>query len=205
MRKAIVLAGLALAAAGAAEAADFGVAPRPYAPAPAVFSAYNWMGPYIGANIGLQWGKITRNPTEPTGVAGGAQLGYNWQGNHLVVGLETDIQASSADDMLAPWKFSNPWFGTLRARAGFAVQNMLFFATGGFALGSLKVETAGVSERDIHLGWAAGAGVEAGVTRNVSARVDYLFVSLGDRSYGLTGVSHGLHSHLLRLGINYRF
>jgi outer membrane immunogenic protein len=191
-----------LAAAGtSAKAADV---PMGYT-APAPISAYSWTGPYLGGHLGYQWGNVTRNPADPWGVIGGVQGGFNWQTGQFVIGGEADVTFSGASDTFAPWKFSNPWFGTLRARAGFAVQNMLFFATGGFALGSLRVETAGVSERDIHLGWAAGAGVEAGVTRNVSARVDYLFVSLGDRSYGLTGVSHGLHSHLLRLGINYRF
>ena len=204
MRKAIVLAGVALAAAGAAEAADFGVAPRPYAPAPAVFSAYNWMGPYIGANIGLQWGKITRNPTEPTGVAGGAQLGYNWQGNHLVVGLETDIQASSADDMLAPWKFSNPWFGTSRARVGYAWNNVLFYGTAGFAYGGLELTSAGTTQSRTHFGWTLGAGAELGLTPNWTAKIEYLFFDLANRSYFI-GSSHGLESNLVRVGVNYKF
>ena len=57
------------------------------------------------------------------------QAGYNGQYGQFVFGGETDMQVSDADDTFAPWKFSNPWFGTLRARAGFAMNNMLFYGT----------------------------------------------------------------------------
>src|SRR4051812_11966510 len=73
-----------------------------------------WQGPYVGANLGYQWSAITGNPARPSGLTGGAQAGYNWQSNQLVLGAEADIQFSSANDTFAPWKFSNPWFGTLR-------------------------------------------------------------------------------------------
>ena len=37
------------------------------------------------------------------------------------------------------------------------------------------------------------------------ARVEYLYVDLADQTYALTGAANGLASHLVRLGINYRF
>ena len=40
---------------------------------------------------------------------------------------------------------------------------------------------------------------------NWSAKAEYLYVDLDDRSYSLTGTSHGVNSNLLRLGVNYRF
>ena len=66
---------------------------------------------------------------DPSGVAGGVQVGYNWQRGQFVFGGETDLQVSDADDRFASWKFSNPWFGTLRARAGFAMNNVLLYGT----------------------------------------------------------------------------
>ena len=68
-------------------------------------SAYNWTGPYAGLNLGYEWGKVTNNVTEPSGIAGGGQIGYNWQMSQFVFGLETDIQISGADDTFAPYKF----------------------------------------------------------------------------------------------------
>src|SRR5258705_11313768 len=91
---------------------------------------YSWAGPYLGANLGYAWGSVDHNPTKPSGFVGGAQVGYNWQTGAWVFGVEGDIQATGADDTFAPWKFSNPWFGTVRGRAGYALSNILLFGTG---------------------------------------------------------------------------
>jgi len=191
-------------AAGATCAADAPRAPSYYTAAAPV-SAYAWAGPYLGVNLGYQWGYTTNNPTRPSGLAGGAQAGYNWQTGQFVFGGEADIALSGADDTFAPWKFANPWFGTLRARAGFALNNVLLYGTLGFALGGGRAESTGLSESKTHAGWTAGGGVEVGVTQNVSARVEYLYVELADRTYSLTGIANGFESHLVRLGLNYRF
>src|SRR5262245_28058391 len=68
--------------------------------AAAPFSGYNWNGAYIGVNLGYQWGKVTNWPnTNPSGVMGGGQIGYNWQIHpNWVLGVEADIQASAAED-----------------------------------------------------------------------------------------------------------
>lgn len=166
-----------------------------------------WQGPYVGANLGYQWSAITSNPTRPNGFAGGAQAGYNWQPNQFVFGVEADIQFSGADDTFAPWKFSNPWFGTLRGRAGVAMSNILIYATGGFAYGSVRVTNTftGADESKLHPGWVLGAGMEVALTTNWSARAEYLYVDLSDRSYAQTGTSNGVESNVFRLGVNYRF
>ena len=115
----------------------------PYYTAPEPLSAYSWAGPYLGANIGYEWGSVDNNPTKPSGIAGGIEAGYNWRRGSFVFGAETDIQLSGADDTLAPYEFSNPWFGTLRGRAGVTVGNVLLFGTAGLAYGSLTATTAG--------------------------------------------------------------
>ena len=168
---------------------------------------YYWQGPYVGANLGYQWGSTTNNPTSPSGVAGGLQGGYNWQIGQVVFGGETDLQLSTADEVFAPWKFSNPWFGTLRLRAGIAMSNVLFYGTVGLAYGTLKAQivSTGVHESRTSAGWAGGLGLEVGLAGNWTAKAEYLYVDLSDRSYSLTGTDHGLESNLLRIGVNYRF
>ncbi len=197
-------AALALAMAGMAFAAD--LPPGNYYTAPATLSAYSWAGPYLGANIGYEWGKVSNNPTEPTGLAGGIEAGYNWQLGQFVAGTEADIQASGAEDTFAPWQFSNPWFGTLRGRAGVAIGNTLLFGTAGLAYGSLTVDSPGnLSESRASFGWVAGGGLEVGVTPRWSAKAEWLYLDLSDRSYSVTGASNGLAANLLRLGVNYHF
>jgi outer membrane immunogenic protein len=201
------LAAPALLLASAASAADL---PRPYynynpSPAPAL-SAYGWTGPYLGGNLGYEWGTTSNNPTRPSGFAGGVQGGYNWQTGQFVFGGEADIQVSGANDLVTPWKFSNPWFGTLRGRGGIAFSNFLVYGTLGFAVGELEAQTVGlVSENHASVGWTAGAGVEMGLTQNWSAKAEYLYVDLSSNNFALTGVSNGLTANLLRLGVNYHF
>lgn len=188
-----------------AAAADFRRGPGYYT-APAPLSAYSWTGPYLGANIGYQWGSITNhNPTEPNGVMGGFQAGYNWQAGQFVFGAETDIQLSGAEDRFAAWKFSNPWFGTLRGRVGYAMNNVLFFGTGGLAYGNVEADLFGMSMSKTHMGWTVGGGLEVALTNNWTAKAEYLFVNLNDESYFLPGHKFGLESNVLRLGVNYRF
>jgi len=197
-------AALALAMAGMAFAADLPAGN--YYTAPATLSAYSWAGPYLGANIGYEWGKVSNNPTEPAGLAGGIEAGYNWQLGQFVSGTEADIQVSGAEDTFAPWQFSNPWFGTLRGRAGVAVGNTLLFGTAGVAYGSLTVDTPGnLSESRTSFGWVAGGGLEVGFTPRWSAKAEWLYLDLSDRSYSVTGASNGLAANLLRLGVNYHF
>jgi outer membrane immunogenic protein len=195
---------LVTGAGGAASAADI---PHPsYYTATAPLSAYSWTGLYLGGNLGYEWGTTSNNPTRPSGFAGGAEGGYNWQTGQLVFGGEADIQLSNANDTFAPWKFSNPWFGTLRGRAGFAVSNFLIYGTAGVALGELQAQTAGLqSESHTNVGWTAGVGVEAGFAASWSAKVEYLFVDLASNTYVLTGTSNGLSANLFRFGVNYHF
>ena len=152
------------ASAGAAFAADLPRGPIPYYSAPAP-GQFNWSGPYAGLNAGYEWGKVTNSSINPSGFAGGGQAGYNWQSSQFVFGGETDIQFSGADDTFAPYKFSNPWFGTLRGRAGIALDNILLYATGGLAYGDLKAEQFGLSETK-----TCSAGPPASAWKSASRR-----------------------------------
>jgi outer membrane immunogenic protein len=191
-------------------------APQPYPPpqsdlprhaytARAPLGSYSWTGPYIGGTLGYQWGHVSRSDVAPAGLVGGIQGGYNWQFGQLVVGVEADVTGSDARDQFAGWKFSNPWFGTVRGRIGFALDRVLLYGTLGFAIGGIETELGGASETGTHVGWTAGGGVEVGLTSNWSMKVEYLYVDLANRPYALTGLKHGYASDILRIGVNYRF
>ena len=206
MRKSLFGAALAtVVISGHAQAADIGYGQPQYAPPPPLV-LNRWMGPYFGANVGYQWGSIDNNPAEPSGVLGGLQAGYNWQTGNFVFGAEGDINISNADDTFAPWKFSNPWFGTLRARAGFSGwNNVLFYATGGVAFGGLEAQKNGLTESRSHIGWTLGAGAEFAINQNWSVKAEYLYLSFAERAYTVTGADHGFDNNLVRFGVNYRF
>ena len=102
-------------------------------------------------------------------------------------------------------KCSSTLAAVSRGRAGIALTNVLFYGTLGIAYGGGKIELAGLSETNTHFGWAAGAGLEVGLTPNWSAKAEYLYVDLAAKTYLLTGASHSFESNILRFGLNYRF
>ena len=198
----------ALIAAGwtvSAQAADMSYGSRAPYTVNQPLNAYSWAGPYLGGNIGYAWGSVDRAFPKPSGVQGGVQAGYNWQSGPLVFGLEGDVQATGADDTFAPYKFSNPWFGTVRGRVGYAFNNVLFYGTGGLAFGELRGETFGLSESHTNAGWTAGVGAEFGFAPNWSAKIEYLYVDLSDSRFTITGVSNGYQFGVVRAGVNYHF
>jgi len=166
---------------------------------------YSWAGPYLGGNLGWAWGSVDNNVTKPSGFVGGAQAGYNFQTGPWVFGVEGDLQATGASDTFAPWKFSNPWFGTVRGRAGYAFNNFLLYGTGGLAFGELSGQTFGLSETHTNAGWTVGVGAEFGFAPNWSAKAEYLFIDLNDSNFTITGLPNGYHFGLLRAGVNYHF
>src|ERR1700709_1557302 len=149
MSKSVLWAGALLASAWtmSARAADLPCGSRAPYTVNQPLNAYSWAGPYLGGNIGYGWGSGDNNPTKPSGFAGGGPAGYNRAPNGAWgCRTEGDIQASGAEQTFAPWKFSNPWFGTIRGRAGYALNNVLFYGTGGLAFGELRATTFGLSE-----------------------------------------------------------
>src|ERR687883_59302 len=124
-----VAAGGLLAAALPASAADLAVrpAPAPVYVAPVVVPAFTWTGWYIGGNAGGKWGHYDvegfigptslvdfRTPTKG-GFIGGGQLGFNWQFNQFVLGVEGDFDGTTLKSSVS--SVSVPGFGVI---TGFA-------------------------------------------------------------------------------------
>ena len=206
--KRLVVGAAVLAAVGwtaSAKAADLNYGQRAPYTVNQPLNAYSWAGPYLGANLGYEWGSVNNNPAKPSGFVGGVQAGYNFQTGPWVFGVEGDIQAAGADDTFAPWKFSNPWFGTLRGRAGYAFSNVLFYGTAGLAFGELRAQTFGWTESHTSAGWTIGAGAEVMFAPNWSAKLEYLYIDLSTSQFAITGVSNGYSASVVRAGVNYHF
>lgn len=165
-----------------------------------------WAGPYIGATAGYEWGSVDNSATHPSGFAGGVEAGWNWQSGSFVYGGETDFNVSGAEDTFAPYQFSNPWFGTVRGRAGFAFNNVLIFGTAGLSYGELTADFSGnLSESHTSFGLVAGVGAEVSFTPHWSAKAEWLYLDFADRDFSVTGANNGLAANLVRLGLNYHF
>ena len=206
MSRIVLVAAALIAAVSSVRAADLPYGSRAPYTVNQPLNMYSWAGPYIGGNIGWDWGSVDNNPTKPSGFVGGVQAGYNWQNGPWVFGIEGDFQGNGASDTFAPWKFSNPWFGTVRGRAGYALNNVLLYGTAGLAFGELTGQTFGsLSESHTNAGWTVGLGAEVGLAQNWSSKVEYLYVDLNDSNFTITGAQNGYHFGLLRAGVNYHF
>jgi len=197
-------AAFSIAMAGTALAADLPVSN--YYTVPPSYSASSWAGPYLGAQLGYEWGTVSNNPTRPDGFQGGVEAGYNWQFGQFVVGGEADLNISGAQDTSAPFQFSNPWYGTLRGRAGIAFNNVLLYGTAGLGYGALNGQATGfLNASRTSAGFVGGAGIEYGFASHWSAKAEWLYLDLADRSFPATGTSNGLAANLVRFGLNYHF
>jgi outer membrane immunogenic protein len=215
MLRKILLASAALVAfAGAASAADMPA--RMATKAVPYIAMYNWTGLYVGANIGYGWGREGgAGGTNLNGVIGGGQIGYNWQMNNLVLGVETDFQGSGQRATATGVGFSVSerirYFGTVRARVGYAWDRTLLYVTGGYAYTNigldLNVGAATASSNTTKGGGTIGGGIEYAFAGPWSAKAEYLYVDTGNTTVTLLGVTGEtrIKNHIGRVGINYRF
>ncbi|WBL79986.1 outer membrane beta-barrel protein [Bradyrhizobium xenonodulans] len=170
---------LLLAATAASSAADIGAMRFKAAPAATV---YSWTGFYIGGNVGGGMASshfddpcFYCSSATPTGgfFTGGAQVGYNYQFGHGLVGIEADVNGNSGfkgsllggdDSRAMNVGLKADLSGTIRARAGLVVDNVLAYVTGGAAWADVR--QTGVEFNN--LTQFAAFGSPTGVTANGS-------------------------------------
>lgn len=250
-----LFAGMSLIAfagpASSADAADIATVLALKAPAAPV--AYDWSGPYLGAHLGYVGGSSnwSANPNLSgsldffnsydafTGEGSyylGFQAGYNYLlPSRLLLGVETDVSfpsviggaqtISSASVGQANYQEQMEFSGTIRGRIGYAPDNWLFYATGGFAWSYeqfTRTQLAGVpvggtaQPGDVEslfmvprVGGTVGAGIELGLTPNWMARLEYLATFYDTRSVTFAAGAQRFNSDLtlqsVRLGLDYRF
>jgi outer membrane immunogenic protein len=213
-----------VALAGAATAADLGQPqPVPYYPKAAVFAPppFSWTGFYVGINGGGGFGTSSWDTTGSRNISGGVvggTVGYNYQFGPWVTGLEgdvdwADINGSTTNACPPGCKTSDSWLATARGRFGYAADRFLPFVTAGAAFGDIQASAPGlVSSSATKTGWTVGGGLEAALTNNWTAKVEYLYVDLGSFNCGLVCSGGALatdkvsfNANLLRAGVNYKF
>ncbi len=138
-------------------------APPPvYLPPPPIFT---WTGIYIGGQIGYAWASGNNNFNgfdpffgtgtflstsvggTPSGVIGGGNVGYNYQINQWVLGLEGDVNGTSLSNTVEAFfpdgtnlsaHSTADIQGSIRGKLGVAWDRALIYATGGVAFGGFQ-------------------------------------------------------------------
>ena len=192
--------------AGAAWAADLPLK------APVVPISYDWIGFYLGGNLGAANGTSsfsdtlrptpsTFTSTSPASFLGGAQLGINYEfQSGLVVGAEamfdwlandpTNFTASNLRAGTVTGSINNRWVTMATGKVGFAWDRLLAYgkAGGAWVGGSSSSFAAGATPVGVSIsstsgGWTAGAGLEWAFAGNWSVRAEYNFIGLQGQSF----------------------
>jgi outer membrane immunogenic protein len=180
--------------------------------------AFTWTGGYIGLAVGYGFGSASLNtPVAASGIfktSGpnyASTLGYIEQSGSIVYGLEGDFALnwdSGTNSAISPChscQVTNPWLATIRGRAGYAQDTMLFYATGGLAYGEVRVKDSLAGEEAHNkTGWALGAGTEYAFASAYSVKFEYLYVDLGHTGFG-DGMKTRFNENILRVGLNGHF
>lgn len=201
----------------------------------------SWAGFYLGGQAGygmdsVRWrnlgastffsplNAVTRD--RGSGVIGGGQLGYNFQYNRLVFGIEGAASAADFDRSFASpyfpatdvWSSKLTWLTTVTGRIGYGFDTWLPYIKGGFAAGNVETSirnNAVISQGSgVHSGWTVGGGVEVKLTRQLSFGLEFMHTDLG-RSNDINGpqvapgaaesYGIGLRSNSITARFNYLF
>jgi outer membrane immunogenic protein len=226
----------AVALITSANAADMYRAPEGvggYKDGPA-YVANTWTGFYVGVNGGYGWSagstdlsftgsdnngvdapNVHGNKSlDPSGGFGGGQIGYNWQHDRIVFGVEADIQGAGINDNASQTltnasgvvfsgaaKSELDWFGTVRGRLGYSFDRALVYFTGGLAFGGVKDRlslaaidglpgtTVLTTKNDTQTGYVLGGGLEYALSPAWSVKAEYQYINLGSEK--LSAVADG--------------
>jgi outer membrane immunogenic protein len=216
--KKLLLASVGVLALGimSASAADVARRRAPPPPPPVITPVFSWTGFYAGINGGYGWGGGTSfsapfasNSFDASGGLVGGTLGYNYQMNQIVFGVEGDIDASwikgSGICGGLTCQTKNNWLGTVRGRVGYAYDRFMPYVTGGAAFGDVKNTITPIgSTSETRTGWTVGGGLEANLYGPWSAKIEYLYVDLGSGA-AVAGSSADFKTNIVRAGLNYHF
>jgi opacity protein-like surface antigen len=219
-----------LAVASPAHAADLLTKGAPAPP------AANWTGAYVGVNFGGAWDREdVTSPfglaaTNPGGVLGGAQLGYNYQFSSWLLGIEAEFDGTDAQGST---NFVGPstggpgtgtalavfgdhrWYTTVSGRLGYVMGSLLLYAKAGGAWMNadykLGVTTSGVTLNDsianTRTGWNAGVGLEYLLFPRWSAKLEYNYLNFGTTTLSFVDVgipaSFKTQVNEIKIGLNY--
>lgn len=244
----LLMAATALTFTASAEAADLPARMATKAPV-AVAPIFSWTGLYVGGHVGgagvSEDGALIAAPppllfplgtvigSSGSGIIGGAQIGYNWQVNRLVFGVEGDFSFSGVNasvttpSTLIPGAVNTVtadynWFATLTSRVGYTVDRWMLYAKGGVAF--MNVDYGGNATigganfivnrtSDTRSGWTLGVGVEHAFSGNWSWKLEYNYMNFGTERYntsttpfvGVSTTDIDTDTHAVKLGVNYRF
>jgi outer membrane immunogenic protein len=166
----------------------------------------DFSGVEIGPDIGVALGSA--GSANISGPAGGAHVGYNFQTNRVVGGVEGDLTFGSIrSGTLGSASFSQDFLSSARVKGGYVFGNLLAYGTLGWAWSTTDYKYLGDSSGETVKGLAFGVGAEYPITRNVSIRAELLRYDFGSATYVLPPSPQSLttSTNVARIGASLHF
>lgn len=186
-------------AASSAQASDFSrTNTGPYG---ADFSGVE-VGPDLGVGLG------SASSANISGPVGGAHVGYNFQSNRIVGGVEADAMFSGIKSgSYGTGSFRQDFLSSTRVKAGYSFGDLLGYGTIGWAWSTTNFQDFGVSSNKTVTGIAYGVGAEYAITRNVSVRAELLRYDFGNATYATPFSSEQVYTstNVVRIGASVHF
>lgn len=213
LKSTLLAASTLMIAANVANAADLPNEVLEPIPTPVQAQAFDWSGFYVGANAGVDFNgefgtNFSGNLDKDTGFIGGGVVGYNYQIDNFVFGVEGDLNYLSGEATSGTTSAELDFLGTFTARAGYTpFDRLLAYVEGGLAVGRTDLSLGGASDQDISTGYVVGAGAEYALNDKWITGVEYNYVDLGNNSYnlGAGNTSSDFDTHQVKFNLKYKF
>ena len=207
---------------------------------PPPLPVYSWTGCYLGASTGGVWVRKQYTAGADIGAPIGTELGShdansfigvvqggcNYQMGPWVVGAQADFGWANAIGSHPDTFFigitdrsTSRSVASVTGRVGYAFDRILPYVKGGAAwerdeyrsyITCTAIDVATASET--RSGWTVGAGLEYGITINLSGFVEYDYYGFGSRNipFFFAGLPVGTidireSKHVVKAGLNWRF
>ena len=189
----------------------------------------NWHGPYLGIQAGKAWNRTnwnfnnanyfnTAGPVllgnnfnlSSNEYQGGVDLGFNYQMDYWIVGLEGELMGINLNSSITSPFFATDvytsklnWYATLKARVGYIYDCWLGYVSAGWGGADTSLNlldtVAGVEAHSNQWapGWTVGVGIDYRLTNNLTlgAAYEYLRFNVRNKNIGCptcgTGIGGG--------------
>ena len=169
---------------------------------------FSGVGLGVDAGVGISSADNIRASFSSSGLIGGAHLGYNFQAQRIVGGIEGDFLTSRiSSGTVATMSFRQNLLSSARVKGGYVFGDLLAYGTIGYAYSTASYrDFTGSSDKTIK-GAAFGGGLEYALTRNFSIRAEYMRYNFGTQTYvtPLTSLPITANTNLLRAGASVHF
>lgn len=193
--------------AGAADAIDQ-IPEAPAATESYAAPAGGWAGAYVGGAATYDNGRFRGDDYNANAVGGQLYGGYNMQNGQIVYGGEADIGYTGQDGRAgAAVNGKEGINGSIRGRVGYDMNPFLIYGTAGVAAANHELSNAAGSDEKTAVGYTVGGGVEALVTDNITARVEYRYSDYQKKDFNVGGTtySRGFDNHSVKVGMGVKF